>query len=165
VIDCGAYLRTTARFRASVECGKGGQELLVAEIVGALDGYDRVALPFGHSPGGDTLLKALVAEGHRVLLSERPIYGDGAYFGTPTLLDGRPLFPGWDASWTKERERQWVLDFVAACRVAGIQRIVAGLGSGDVTPAERLADLGGGTMIGFKQFRGFADYLFVRDFP
>lgn len=141
----------------------GGQELIYAEITGALAGSRRVWLPFATSV---VLLQALRQNDMLIdrtgLLMEWPDGCDAIYFGTPTIVGDSNLFPAL-GTWTKAQERETVrhLSAMAATRRA---RIVCGLGSGDVTLEERLEDVGAGAaVVCFKDFGEFQDWVIRRN--
>lgn len=177
---------------------RGGQELIVGEIVGALAsaGCRRVYLPFA-----TTFLVAALERAKVAVVPSAPVrrgipisrWGrefeddlteaeaqelfqvppcDGLYFGTPTIVDGRPLFPDSVAGrggWTAAGERTVVRALVRNAKAAGCRRVVSGLGSGDISVAERCADLGpGAEVVAWKKFRaesgeGFTDWVIARD--
>jgi len=91
------------------------------------------------------------------------------YFGTPTLVGGRSLFPvecpgpGVDW-WTATRERSVVRDLVGFAEASNFRRVVSGLGTGDVGLEERLSDMGDGAVVAsYKNFGAFEDWVLVRD--
>lgn len=146
--------------------GMGGQELILYEILALLAPCYRVWLPF--PKGCVTLGEHLEAHGHVVIRGRRKPVGqsiEGVYFGTPTIVDGRPLFPGAPHGVrTKEQERDVVRAIVDEATVAGAQRIVSGLGSGDISVAERKADMGRGTkVVATKVFDEFTDWVLVKE--
>lgn len=146
----------------------GGQELILPEIIAALDGVQKVYLPFLSS---GTLAHELDRWGHQVWSQENtphayerptPILKGGAmYFGTPTIVNGAPLFDEVE-EWTKEKERRVVRSLVESARCLGYSRIVCGLGSGDISVEERTSDLGGGRVVAFKDFGDFQDWVLIR---
>lgn len=93
---------------------------------------------------------------------------DALYFGTPTIANNKILFPSslrdnrhnlWNASY----ERMVVRSLVAHALSSGAKLIVSGLGSGDITPTERISDMGGGRIVCKKDFIDFFDYVIVRN--
>lgn len=164
-LDPDEYVRVTGY--QSRNGRRGGQELILPEVVSALAGCRQVWLPF-YSSG--TLTAELERLGYRVqtdpdrdAYADRPQEGcDSLYFGTPTIVGDRSLFPE-VKEWTKAMERRVVVQLCMMAEAAGLRRIVSGLGSGDISVAERLADMRGGRVICFKDFGDFQDYILVRE--
>lgn len=131
----------------------GGQSLIWPEIIAAL-GPPRtkpavIWLPCGASPA---LLSALSRFGW-LTIAEPELYRgvEAMYLGTPTIVDGRPLFPesapDFARRWSAEDERQFVRRACHAALLFAARIIVTGLGSGDVSLAERLKDMGAGSHV------------------
>jgi hypothetical protein len=151
---------------------EGGQELILHEICGAFLGIERIWLPFPTL----TLQYHLDRLGHDLLLGydflQKATRMDGVYFGTPTIVDDRALFPlpqaerNWEnemgALWCKQMERDTVRAICKHALKMGARRIVSGLGSGDISVAERLKDMGGGEIITYKKFDAFEDWILCR---
>lgn len=166
----------------------GGQLLLLGEIAGALEGCSRVFLPFPTAP----LEAALVRAGFGVSLGSaipssssteeaanayvkqlveagKDLKCDGLYFGTPTIVEGKSLFPT-SEPWTKEKERKVVQALCFWAGTVNYRVIVSGLGSGDISLEERCYDQDGGrrrgvqgtTMVAYKDFGEFRDWVLVR---
>lgn len=145
---------------------QGGQELILYEILALLDPYVSVWVPFDKDC--KSLVDALVSTGHVVFGSRvlpKRAHIDAVYFGTPTIVDGRPLFANSARHIkTKQDERDAVRQTVLKAKDRGARRIVSGLGSGDISTAERRHDLGRGAMVVVtKEFEGFTDWVIVRD--
>lgn len=152
-INVPSYLEVVGRDREV-----GGQELISDEIV-ALCGK-AVWLPYPTTG----LQLALQASGRETVLDLSSAC-DTVYFGTPTIVNDAPLFargvpvyigfgrrPVWcPKEWTKETERLAVRALRTEADVHGL-RIVCGLGSGDISVDERLADIGGGNVAAYKAF-------------
>lgn len=143
--------------------------MLLHEITALLDNHDHVCLPF---PSSGTLANHLDGMGYHVHLGEgrmSPVIPSGCtalYFGTPTIVDNKALFPedGMGHPWTKEAERQCVRRMVNEAETNGYRRIISGLGSGDISPEERLEDMGpGARIVCVKYFDDFTDWVMVRD--
>lgn len=175
MINPMGYLLAVEQYRAHPEAMKGGQELLLGEIIGALVGYRSVCLPLAHLSGGGLLRDMLLDLGHEVICDANGAAWEGAdalYFGTPTIVNGRPLFPDGERDlWTKAGERAWVRGALRSAERSGIRRILCGLGSGDISLDERLAELGGAAtptqagaeVITMKRFTHFTDWLILKD--
>lgn len=148
---------------------RGGQELILPEILSEIIPIVQkgVWVPF-YSSGTLThfLSKQTYVNNSFFLESiKAPKDCDVLYFGTPTIVGNKALFPE-DApnfcKWTKNKEREIVR---ALCRQAEIKKyalIVSGLGSGDISVKERLHDMGGGRIICYKNFDVFEDWVLSR---
>jgi hypothetical protein len=142
---------------------KGGQELILFEILSILSRFKKIWVPF-YSTG--TLTKYL--EEHNFIVSNSPhhlpapVGYEALYFGTPTILNDRELFKDAGEGWNKELERKVVQTLVQESYRANYKMIVSGLGSGDISVEERLADMGGGRVACFKDFGTFQDWILVR---
>lgn len=173
MIDVTEYTRST---RVTPYNGVGGgQELILHEIMGLIPPRSYVWLPF-YSSG--TLAEALMARGDIVLTDHekvmRPPTARGfayqaLYFGTPTIVHDRPLFHDpvieasgmeWHAGFERNVVRAYVREAVnnVCCRI-----IVSGLGSGDISVAQRIADMGDGAkVVAYKDFGTFEDWVIAR---
>jgi len=148
----------------------GGPELILAEILTCLPPrlFGTIWLPF-HV--GGILTTALTARGQYVVTGRpKPDQAGGRicamYFGTPTIVGGKPLFPDeWRESLTKQEERDMVRVLCGIAEQNKAMRIVSGLGTGDIDAAERMHDMGGGRVVCEKQFDTFTDWVLVRDIP
>ena len=144
----------------------GGQELIMAEVVAALYPCLSVEIPFGEACG--SLIDELQSRNISAFVRAAGEFTgsmEAVYFGTPTIVDGEPLFQhSGTAGWDVQRERAWVRLCVAQCIASGnVQTIVCGLGSGDITPAQRIEDLGGGRVVAYKHFGEFEDWVIKRE--
>lgn len=146
---------------------RGGQELLLPEIMASLNGCDSVWIPF-YSSG--TLVDCLLKSERAVYfdtdtpLLDCPKQVDALYFGTPTIVDDKPLFyDPQTIGWNKQKERETVRAFLQSATRNRCKRIIAGLGSGDISLEERLEDMDGGSVVCFKRFDSFSDWLIVKD--
>ena len=138
----------------------GGQELILYEVLALLEPYGTIWLPY---PGAcKTLSKKLILRDHVV---EQYVgrKADALYFGTPTIVSGKPLFGVVYGIINKRVERESVQGLVSKAEAVGVRRIVSGLGSGDISVAERLEDMGGGEVVVEKKFDAFTDWVLVRD--
>lgn len=138
----------------------GGQELILPEILTLLTGHRIVWLPYQHDKFlGDVLRDA----GHAVVGPHCPPMLDALYFGTPTIVDGKPLFPASvpddGGKWDKEWERSVVSFMCKKAKLKGARVIVSGLGSGDITVPERCRDIDGGLVVVTKYFERFTDHV------
>jgi len=105
---------------------------------------------FGGAVCGDTLAQI----GHPIA----PI--DAVYFGVPTVVGGKALFgaPGWD----RMRARTAAAAVTQRAQAAGARLIVSGLGEGDISVEDRIADMGGGEVVAMKRFNDFTDWVIAR---
>jgi len=144
----------------------GGQELILYEILAAIPEGSKVFLPF-YSNG--LLAKYLVAHNYKVITDETKNtydlleYPQGCvvYFGTPTIVDNTNLFPDFE-SWNKSKEREVVRRITEKAIIAEATKIICGLGSGDISVEERMRDIGGGSLITYKKFNTFEDWVIER---
>jgi len=156
MIDPELYLKSAGLSRPHA----GGQELILHEVLALLAPYHTIWLPF--PDGCVTLSEKLTEQGH----ASADVVFDALYFGTPTIVDGRPLFPSTaHGILDKETERAVVRSLVEQAEFVGARRIVSGLGSGDISVGERIEDMGGGTVVVEKKFDVFTDWVIVRDLP
>ena len=90
------------------------------------------------------------------------------YFGTPTIVNNAPLFEPprtapLSGKWDKESTLGTERNVCEAARNRNM-RIVSGLGSGDITVADRLLVMGSGSeVVAYKHFGGFKDWVMVRE--
>ena len=146
----------------------GDQCLILPDIMACFKDCQTIALPYASSCR--VLTKHIMQTGREVLFGASAITGeaDAAYWGTPTIVNDRPLFEKSVAAdehlseWTKEHERYVTRAYTADCLAAGVDVIVTGLGSGDITVKERLADMGGGHVVSHKMFGEFEDWVLMR---
>ena len=161
------FLRVTKQQQPPLN--RGGQHLILYEVMALLAPFDRIWLPF---PVSCKALRAAlgmfgthVSEGWQL---DMPLPQCGAmYFGTPTIVDGQPLFVE-DAGviHTKDIERHTVRQLCSdyVVEASGLQRIVCGLGLGDITVDERLDDVGkGAEVVTMKKFDEFTDWIIARE--
>lgn len=147
----------------------GGQELLLPEIVALLPDHEVIWIPFAKAC--KTLIAELAERGHIICTTPWSAipqqHCDAVYFGTPTIVDNKALFPESApipaSRWNKALERIVVRDLVFIAQDIGCQRIISGLGSGDISVEERLEDMGGGTVVTMKRFEDFTDWVLARD--
>ena len=179
-IDHEHYRAAVWHMGARSARAEGGQELLMGEIVGALPWHLEaelrrpltVWLPFYCPTLADvlrrmraTVLMVADAEYPDTRYHLVPQFCDAVYFGTPTLVDGVPLFPSTvseSEAWSVSREREVVRQILFDARRAGAVLALAGWGSGDVSLAARTADLqvaGIARLLCMKRFLGFMDVL------
>lgn len=163
MISTSHYLRSL-----NIEKGNpGGQELLLGEICGVFGGMGckRVYLPYPTTELVDRLETIGVLSGS-VGINQSKVAVDGMYFGTPTIVNDKPLFlpEGLGQGWTKQTERETVRFLVSEAEESSTCRvIVSGLGSGDISPEERMSDMGKGSeIVAYKKFNGFEDWVIVR---
>jgi hypothetical protein len=135
--------------------GHGGQELIYGEIAGLMRKDETLWLPY------PTLCRYLA---DHVVWASHPSGCSAVYFGTPTIVNDKPLFPETIlfGSWTKERERETVRNICASAVAKGFRLIISGLGTGDISVEERLEDMGGGEVVAMKKFDGFTDWVLAR---
>lgn len=178
-----AFQRAAAVSSSRAQLARGGQELIVLEIVGCLKGCKRVWLPFAYNT---TLLRVLFGMGigtwhdtenpkgemWNVSAADVPDDVDAVYFGTPTILHNEPLFPETISdpqSWTKGAERRVVRHITHVAEEVKLKRIVCGLGSGDISLGERYYDVGPNAhAVAMKRFvesdgNQFVDFVITRE--
>jgi hypothetical protein len=142
----------------------GGQELILGEIIGCLNGCMTVWLPF---PNCGKLASRLDEMNFLPIqvAHDAPTWPscDALYFGSPTVKNGRTLFG--DLPWTRELDIAWTLRARQWCmQQPSYRTIVSGLGIGDVTIADRIVALGPNTeMVCHKRFRSFEDWVTYTD--
>lgn len=148
-----------------------GQSLILPEIIACLQDDEAVWLPFF-----DAFTVAVLEDlGHTIYGMEGlPDNATALYFGTPTIVDDKPLFPaqvsvtegaavGTVGKWDKETERNVVRALIQDAEHFDYRIIISGLGSGDISLSERIADMGGGKLVAYKNFGPFEDWLIVRE--
>jgi hypothetical protein len=148
-----------------------GPALLLPEI-SALLRYLRVWVPFRASraladPRWLGTGEAICGDGFDGLQPDTigtcPDGIDAVYFGVPTIVDGRALFDA--PNWQRDNARSIARSITRTAIEHGAKLIVTGLGSGDITPEMRLADIGGGKIIAYKDFGSFQDWVIARWLP
>lgn len=154
----------------------GGCELLIPEIVSYLFGnVKKVYLPFKQTLTLPHVLEQWgiacnvgnddEREPDKCYTNLPPTIMDGCeaiYFGTPTIVNDRPLFDGEVRhEWNKQKERDFVKRLCQMCKESGMKYILSGLGTGDITSGERCSDMGGARLLTFKAFEDFDDYLLL----
>jgi hypothetical protein len=144
-----------------------GPELLLPEILSLLLGQPLVWVPFHASRAVSYWLQALgtrVEQGNVRTGQHRPLMAPtgitALYFGVPTIVNDQALFGA--PLWNKERARQRARELTEEAVACGATLIVSGLGSGDVSLAERISDMGGGEMVAYKKFAEFEDWVVAR---
>ena len=146
------------------------QSLILPEIIACLHPHESVWLPFYE----DFTAHVLAYLGHEVYgMEDVPDKSTAVYFGTPTIVDGKALFPaqlkveahkiGTVGKWDKDTERNVVRAIVDEAERFDYRIIISGLGTGDISVEERLDDMGGGRVVCFKHFAGFTDHVLVRE--
>jgi len=162
------YLYVTTQVQPPLE--RGGQQLILAEVLALLYPFKRVWIPF--PAGCRELLNHLHAGPWSTILSglpegQRPPKCDAFYFGTPTIVMNTPLFPETaDRIINKILERRQVTYLCSdeMLERTGTRRIVCGLGSGDISVEERLSDVGeGARVVVMKEFNDFTDWVIARE--
>lgn len=149
----------------------GGQSLILPEILACLHDGESVWLPFH-----DNFTAAVLHDlGHKTYGMEGlPDNATALYFGTPTIMNDQPLFPayvktnegnsvGTVGKWDKETERNVVRALIMDAEHFDYRIVISGLGTGDISVDERLADIGGGKVVAYKDFGLFEDWLIVRE--
>lgn len=141
---------------------KGGQELILADIMACLEGCSSIYIPY-NCPA---LEEACLKRGIRLCNGDE--YWETIYWGTPTIVNDKVLFPEClldpQGNWSKRTEREAsqrltkLAEFNRECK-----RIITGLGSGDISLDERTEDMGGGHVVSFKDFGEFQDWIIVRN--
>jgi hypothetical protein len=161
----------------------GGQALIINEIIGALAGCSHVWLPFRADGMLENRLYSLGFKTHcsedldqYEALAELPEGIDAVYFGTPTIVNDKVLFPqalcerqrSWP--WSASIEGSTVRAIIERAEALRMKRIVSGLGTGDISVHERMSDMGrGSAVVCWKRFRdaasgaAFDDIVLSRD--
>lgn len=160
-LDVETYVRTMGLY-SQWKADDGGQMLLLADIIACFSDCKTIAVPY----------PCPIFEDHLRLVGKRVVNGmdeaEGAYWGTPTVVDNKALFPkclALDDSpnrWTKQHERAVSRNFAVMARRTGVRVIVTGLGTGDISVEERLEDMGGGKVVSYKDFGDFEDRVLCR---
>ncbi len=152
MIDPLAFLAVTGQPNPPLE--RNGQQLIMSEVLALLYPFRRIWIPFPE--GCAALLNRLYRMKPWVVVrtgshpGRLPPLCDAVYFGTPTIVNGTPLFPETAGCITsKSLERRTVRDLCTDSMVkrTGLQRIVCGLGTGDISVEERLEDVGPGSKV------------------
>jgi hypothetical protein len=145
----------------------GDQELIMGEVIGAMS--DIKHSPMVYLPFYSDLVEVLRILGYMLIcgnLKNSVAYEipdlDVMYFGTPTIVNDKPLFDGWGLSWTKDSERRFVENICHQAEKRKYKKIISGLGSGDISVEERIEDMGGGKVIAYKDFGDFQDWVIER---
>lgn len=146
------------------EADSGDQCLLLADIVACFLGCQVIALPYPCHLLAEVLQSAGKTITHGYLQG-----ADGVYWGTPTVVNNAALFPkslqaGEVAKdWTKDRERAVTREWARNAEIFKLKVIVTGLGTGDISPVERMADMGkGAEVVSYKVFEEFSDWVICR---
>jgi hypothetical protein len=158
MIDVELYLKALGLEKKE----DGAQELILAEIIGCLDGCKTIWLPYGGKTLCETLKKLdfEVIDGHTI---NNKI--DAMYFGTPTIVDNKMLFTGqFKGKWTKDIERKVTKNLCSRAIKHDCECIVSGLGEGDISLIERLNDIESSSgltakVAALKKFNGFIDIV------
>ena len=150
---------------------EAGQSLILPEILALLHEGESVWLPFF-----DAFTAAVLDDlGHKVYGMEGlPDEATALYFGTPTIVDDKPLFPalvsiseqaaiGTVGKWDKQTERNVVRALIQDAEHFEYRIIISGLGTGDISVSERLHDMGGGKVVAYKDFGPFEDWVLARE--
>jgi len=162
-MDSTKYIAALRLLPDHWESDSGDQSLLIPDILACFKDCGTIALPYACP----TLENYLHRAGY-VTSSNIHQHCDGVYWGTPTIVGGHVLFPksveaGDDEkAWDVPTERKVTRFYTSAAIQAGIKVIVTGLGSGDITPEQRLADMGGGQIVSYKVFGDFQDWVLCR---
>jgi len=142
----------------------GDQCLILPDIAACFKDCEIVCLPYPCP----VLAEHLVEAGKAIRPGEISAGADGVYWGTPTVVNNQALFEGClqhteDVEmWTKEFERTTSKRWAEAAQAFGFKTIVTGLGTGDISCAERLQDMGGGHVVSHKMFDEFEDWVLMR---
>ena len=169
------YLCVTTQTQPPLD--RGGQQLILAEVLALLYPFKRVWIPFPigcrellnhlHTGPWSTIHSGFTDWQSSSAATPRPPECDAFYFGTPTIVKDTPLFPETaDKIINKKLERE-VVTYLCSDDIlerTGARRIVCGLGSGDISVEERLADVGkGAKVVVMKEFNDFTDWVIARE--
>ena len=142
----------------------GDQCLILPDIAACFKDCEVICLPYPCP----TLAEHLAEAGKIIRFGEISVGADGVYWGTPTVVNNQALFdkslqPTEDVEmWTKDFERTTSRIWAEAAQAFGLKVIVTGLGTGDISCAERLQDMGGGHVVSHKMFDEFEDWVLMR---
>jgi len=144
----------------------GGQELIINEILACLDGCESVFVPFYN----EFLVDRLRANDYEVrTCNQHHTYqvpeADAIYFGTPTIVNNKNLFPDLE-EWTYKKERTVVRNLTYLARAFSYKKLICGLGSGDITLSDRLSDINGqlSDVACYKRFKDFEDWVICKEY-
>tara|TARA_R100001530_G_scaffold97478_1_gene67765 strand:- start:362 stop:838 length:477 start_codon:yes stop_codon:yes gene_type:complete len=137
----------------------GGQELIFGEIVSGFEDCKNIYLPFPNH------FLVYVLKRARYNIVDNIQDAEGIYFGTPTIVDNKALFPAKE-EWTKKKEREFVVQLCSEAINSYVKIIISGLGSGDISLKERKEDIFKGTkketkVICMKDFGNFKDWVTI----
>jgi len=147
----------------------GDQCLIMADIAACLKGCKIICIPYPCPT-----LSQYLKEAGKIVVDRLHAGPDAIYWGTPTVVNNQAFFPNClrheeqPFRWTKEYERMVSASYATAATDFGYKVIVTGLGSGDISPAERLQDMGGGQVVSHKLFKDgetgdlFEDWVLMR---
>ncbi len=148
---------------------KGGQELILFEICAEILPVVRkgVWVPFISSGTLTSFLrKKNIHVNNTFSVEKAPLDCDVLYFGTPTIVNDAVLFPEDNSvttiKWNKVNERKTASILSLLAQEQQYTLIVSGLGSGDISVEERIADMGGGKIVAYKDFNVFQDWVISR---
>jgi len=140
----------------------GGQELILADILACLSDCRSIHIPY-NCP---SLEEQCAVHGIRIVTSAEGF--DAVYWGTPTIVDDKVLFPKclpdpeYASRWNLAVERAHSKALTQLAEKRNAKVIVTGLGTGDVSVADRIIDMGGGSVVSYKNFGEFEDWVIMR---
>jgi hypothetical protein len=147
------------------EPDSGDQCLIMPDIAACFKDCNIISIPYPCP----TLAEHLEEAGKRIVAEMQP-WAEAVYWGTPTIVNNRPLFVksvrppkrGQPEPWTKEYERSMSIGYTYLAEQWKYKTIVTGLGTGDISVEERLEDMGGGQVVSHKRFGEFEDWVLMR---
>lgn len=147
----------------------GDQSLLLMDIAATLKKAKcaNLWLPFSTGPLAEYLRGLGIIVREKIVDVEllRQYTVDSLYLGTPTIVANKKLFPeSAPGEWTKNSERKVMRGICKSAAELGARAIVTGLGSGDITVKNRIADMRlegweEPRVISMKDFGDFTDWL------
>lgn len=161
-MDSQIYIETL-NLENTWEADSGDQCLILADVMACFKYCQVIALPYPCPR-----LAMEIEDTGRTVLHEHLQGADAVYWGTPTVVDNKALFPKSlrageiPENWTVEHERLMSKHWTSLAEEYKLKVIVTGLGTGDISALQRLEDMGGGQVVSYKVFGDFSDWVLCR---